>query len=234
LSDERHIHDEREPDGGADGGCRRQLLVAEDDARARSALGWRRKGAAVPRRAICWTPIWNPKQKGVGLEHLLLSDIEADSVLLAYGDDGPFRLTYQLRWNESWQLGDAELVVSTDSGARQLRLATDGHGHWRGAGGEALPALDGCTDIDIWPSPFTNTFPIRRASLQIGERREFRVAWVSAPELTVGPQRQAYTRRADRLYLFESLDGSGFQAELPVDENGVVVDYPGLFVRVTG
>ena len=66
----------------------------------------------------------------------------------------------------------------------------------------------------------------------IGERREFRMAWVDAIEMTVKPQPQAYTRLAERLYLFESLDGSGFKVELPVDEHGIVLDYPGLFRRV--
>lgn len=29
-----------------------------------------------------------------------------------------------------------------------------------------------------------------------------------------------------------NLDGSGFTAELPVDEDGIVLDYPDLFRRV--
>jgi hypothetical protein len=95
-----------------------------------------------------------------------------------------------------------------------------------------VPVLDGCLDIDIWPTPFTNTFPIRRAPLAVGERREFRMAWVSAPELTLRPMRQGYTRLADRLYRYESLEGSGFRAELTVDEDGLVRDYQGVFRRV--
>ena len=58
------------------------------------------------------------------------------------------------------------------------------------------------------------------------------MAWVFAPSLTVHAQPQAYTRLADRLYLFENLDGSGFRVELPVDEEGIVLDYPNLFRRV--
>ena len=58
------------------------------------------------------------------------------------------------------------------------------------------------------------------------------MAWISAPGLTVHSQAQAYTRLGDRLYLFENLDGSGFRAELPVDEDGIVLDYPNLFRRV--
>jgi hypothetical protein len=154
-----------------------------------------RKPINSPSRTICWTPTWNKNQEGVGLEHLLLAEHVADSVVLAFDEDsGPFRLTYRLNWEASWQLR--------------------------------------CLDIDIWPTPFTNSFPIRREPMAVGERRQFRMAWIFAPDLTVHPQSQAYTRLADRLYLFENLDGSGFRAELAVDEDGIVLDYPELFRRV--
>jgi len=87
------------------------------------------------------------------------------------------------------------------------------------------------SSADIWPTPFTNTFPIRRQPLTVGERREFVMAWVSAPALTVRPMRQGYTRLADRLYLYENLEGTGFRAELSVDEDSVVLDYKGVFRR---
>jgi uncharacterized protein len=66
----------------------------------------------------------------------------------------------------------------------------------------------------------------------MGERRLLRMAWVCAPALTVKLQPQAYTRLAERLYRFENLDGSGFTADLPLDQDGLVLDYPGLFRRV--
>ena len=183
-------------------------------------------------RTICWTPTWNKKLEGVGLEHLLLSERAADSVVLAFDEErGPVRLTYRLSWDSSWQLRDAELEVATESFNRSLSLQTDGQGHWRHRDGPSIDDLDGCLDIDIWPTPFTNSFPIRRVPMTIGERREFRMAWISAPDLTVEAKPQAYTRLADRLYLFESLDGSGFKAGLPVDEDGIVLDYPDLFLR---
>ena len=187
---------------------------------------------SAERRAICWKPIWNKKREGAGLEHLLLSEGAADSVVLAFDENlEPFRLTYRLRWNEAWLLRDAELVVAADHFTRSLSLRTDGRGHWH-RDGEADNALDGCLDIDIWPTPFTNSFPIRRERMAIGDRREFRVAWIFAPDLTVKSQPQAYTRLGERRYLFETLDGSGFRAELPIDEDGVVLDYPDLFQRV--
>jgi hypothetical protein len=184
-------------------------------------------------RAISWAPIWDKTREGTGLEHLLLREGSADSVVLALDEHGrPFRLAYQLAWDESWRLRDARLVVTTERETRSLRLETDGKGHWRDGEARALPELQGCIDIDIWPTPFTNTFPIRRRPMAIGERREFVMAWVSAPELIVRPVRQGYTRLADRLYLYENLDGSGFRAELPVDEDDVVLDYQGVFRRI--
>jgi hypothetical protein len=59
------------------------------------------------------------------------------------------------------------------------------------------------------------------------------MAWIFAPDLTVRPQPQAYSRVAERLYRFENLDGSGFQADLPVDEDDIVLDYPNFFRRVS-
>jgi uncharacterized protein len=185
-------------------------------------------------RTICWRPIWNKEREGVGLEHLLLAERVADSVVLAFDEEhGPFRLSYHLTWDESWRLREAELAVATERSTQALRLQTDGQGHWRHGDGPAIDELAGCVDIDIWPTPFTNSFPIRRSPMAIGSRRQFQMAWVFAPDLTVQPQPQAYTRLAERLYLFENLDGSGFRAELPVDEEGIVLDYPELFRRVT-
>lgn len=169
----------------------------------------------------------------MGLEHLLLSEGAGDGVVLAFDEErGPFRLNYRLTWDASWRLREAELAVATERYTKSLKLRTDGRGLWRDSDDRAIEELDGCIDVDIWPTPFTNSFPIRREPLAVGERRRFRMAWVCAPELTVHPQPQAYTRLADRLYLFENLDGSGFQARLAVDEDGIVLDYPDLFRRV--
>ncbi|WP_431099348.1 putative glycolipid-binding domain-containing protein [Polaromonas aquatica] len=184
-------------------------------------------------RTICWLPTWNSASEGVGLEHLLLTHGTADSVVLAVNEDSePFRLVYRLQWDDAWQLRSADFSLAKGGANLSLNLRTDGKGHWQDGEGRSLVELDGCMDIDIWPTPFTNSFPILRQPMAIGERRTFRMAWVCGPDLTVKPQPQAYTRIKDRLYLFESLDGSGFKAELPVDGEGIVLDYPELFQRV--
>ena len=183
-------------------------------------------------RVVCWSPTWSPGFEHIGLEHVILNDNSADSVLLACNDRGePFRLAYVLKWDGLGRLRCADLHVRQGSQARQLGLRSDGEGHWQTGEGHPLASLAGCIDIDIWPTPLTNSFPIWRSQLRVGERREFRMAWVSAPELTVQARPQAYMRLQERLYLFESLDGSGFQARLQVDDDDIVLDYPALFRR---
>jgi hypothetical protein len=178
---------------------------------------------------MSWTRIGNGEH---GLEHLLLDDGSADGLVIALDEDRrPFRLGYRLTWDASWRLTDARLVVTTQDETRTLQLESDGKGHWRDGEAHALPQLDGCIDIDIWPTPFTNTLPLRRDPMAVGERRVLVVAWVAAPELSVRPARQAYTRLADRRYRFESLD-SDFSVELVVDADDLVVDYEALFRRV--
>jgi uncharacterized protein len=113
-----------------------------------------------------------------------------------------------------------------------IELLADGEGRWKRRGGEPVPELDGCIDVDISATPFTNTLPIRRLGLHPGESADVDVAYVRLPEPLVGAESQLYgclEARADGgIYRLEALP-SGFTAELPVEAEGLVIDYPGLF-----
>jgi len=176
-----------------------------------------------------WAP-WD----GPGLEHLRLivegSGSRADGLILALADDGsPFRLSYEVRGDAGWRVREVRVEILDGRGHR-LHLFADGAGSWRDPTGAPLPALDGCLDVDLTATPFTNTLPIRRLGLGPGETAEIAVAWIDAPSLRVSRDRQRYTRLAAG-YRFEQVDG-GFSADLPVDGDGLVLDYPGLFRRV--
>jgi hypothetical protein len=95
--------------------------------------------------------------------------------------------------------------------------------------------LEGCEYVDISETPFTSTLPIRRLGLAPGERADIRGAYFDGGELLPWPEPQRYTclEKDYRcgLYRYLNLDG-GFTADLPVDADGLVADYPGLFERV--
>lgn len=178
--------------------------------------------------------------EGRGLEHLRLSRgpdaVRADSLIIAVGaDGGPFRARYQIDCDAGWKVRGARIEV-LEAPARALELRADGHGRWTDAAtGAALP-LEGCVDIDIYPSPFTNTLPMRRlAGAVIGRPVAIEVAWVALPELTIEATRQEYTlleRGADGTrWRFRALD-SDFTAELAADRDSLVLDYPGIARRL--
>lgn len=138
-----------------------------------------------------------------------------------------FRLTYRLTCDESWQLREAEMTLATE----RSRLQIDNQGRWRHREDGSSPSLMAAwTSTSRQPRSPTAS-PYSREPMVVGERHQFRMAWFLTPGLTFHPQPQSYAQLADRLYLFESLDGTGFKAELPVDEDGIVMDYVDLFLR---
>jgi hypothetical protein len=184
-------------------------------------------------RDMIWVP-WS----GPGLEHLRLAqrddEIVADGLIIGVSDGAPFRARYVIRCDARWRVREIRVDLSSDSG-REIALRADGAGFWTTASGEPVPSLDGCIDVDISATPFTNTLAIRRLGLEPGETSDLTVAYVAIPEMRVWPEKQRYTCLAAHaqggLYRFESLDGD-FTAELPVDSDGLVSDYPELFRKV--
>jgi hypothetical protein len=169
-----------------------------------------------------------------GLEHLDLrlegGSIVVDSVVI--GDRGgiPYGLRCRLVCSEDWVTRSLD-IVTTDG--RSLHLRSDGAGEWTDAEGWPIAQLDGCIDVDLAGSPFTNTLPIRRAALVAGgETGEFRMAYIPFDTFKPVIDGQIYhCLEVGRLYRYEAADRS-FTADLTVDEDGLVTDYPGLFTRV--
>lgn len=183
------------------------------------------------------------QQDGTGLEHLVL-DTRAEGIVIESavvgendGDGEAFGLMYRIECNLQWQV--TRLAVRLAGGAAlDLRRSDDNDGApgtWTDAEGTHQEMLNGCIDVDIMATPFTNTLPIRRLPLQPGERRVIRVVYVSVPSMTVRAVDQAYTciarEEAHWRYRFEGLD-TGFEAEITTDDDGFVIDYPGLFRRI--
>jgi hypothetical protein len=178
--------------------------------------------------------------EGRGFEHLELRQepgaVHADSLIIAVDDDGrPFRARYVVACDDGWKVTHARIEV-LEQPARVMELRADGRGHWTDAATGSPMPLDGCVDIDIYPSPFTNTLAIRRlADAVVGRTVAIDVAWVLLPALTIEAKPQEYTLlergAAGSRWRFRAPD-SDFTAELAADREGVVLDYPEIARRV--
>lgn len=170
-------------------------------------------------------------------EHLRLESgpegFAADGLVIRRQEGAFARFHYRIEGDARWRARRAEVSRMSDAPASVV-LVSDGKGEWTNGGGQALPELDGCLDLDIQASPFTNTLAIRRLELAADAAAEIRVGFVTVPELGVRHVRQRYTRLADgasgSVYRYESLE-SDFRSDLPVDTDGLLLEYPGYFRR---
>lgn len=141
--------------------------------------------------------------------------------VLAAGREGPVRIDYGVLVDGDWATRSAEVEIE----GRRIELSTDGPESW------SVAELEGCTDVDLGFSPCTNTLPIRRLGLAVGEGADVAAAWVRWPELTLQRLDQRYERLAENRYRYSS---PGFEAELEVDEHGLVVAYGDFWRTVAG
>lgn len=185
-------------------------------------------------REVSWTP-WD----GTGMEHLRLTvdgeGVIADGLAVGVADDRAYRRAYRVRCDAEWRVREVRVSL-LEPEPRGLHLLADGAGHWTTGAGEPLPALDGCVDVDLSATPFTNTLPIRRLKWRPGTAAELAVAYIAVADLRVTVAHQRYTclrelGPAGGRFRYESLS-TGFTVELEVDEDGLVLDYPGLSRRV--
>ncbi|KWF67818.1 hypothetical protein WL92_23700 [Burkholderia multivorans] len=135
-------------------------------------------------------------------------------------DGTPFRVDYAIACDADWLTRSARVTRWIGAAARQIDLRCDG-GRWTIDGVDA-PALDGATDVDLGFSPSTNTLPIRRLALKVGDAAAIRTAWLRFPAFDIVRGEQRYTRIAPNAYRYES---GTYAADLTVDAAGLVIDY---------
>ena len=141
---------------------------------------------------------------------------------------------YDITLDANWTTRSAHVVVRSALGSGEVRLECDAAGEWH-VDGKPAPALAGCLDVDLEASAFTNAFPVHRLALGVGEKAEAPAAYVRASDLRVERLEQSYARLPDEGersrydYAAPRFDS---RLELVYDEFGLVLDYPGLAVRV--
>lgn len=185
-------------------------------------------------RAYAWRRVDLDHGLGWGLIRSSPQGFHARGHEIAVGGAGSWSVTFGATLDPAWRTLTAWATVVDEGGEREVRLERTEEGAWR-VNGELAPELDGCEDVDVAATPLTNTFPIRRLGLSVGEARDVAAAWIPVPELDVRRLDQRYTRLAAE----EGLERYEYRAllssrtwSLTVDPDGVVIDYSGFVERV--
>src|SRR6185503_3445083 len=88
----------------------------------------------------------------------------------------PFEARYELVCDSAWRTRTAAIDLHGPDGKRSRRLTVE-DGRWSVEGAE-IDAIRGCLDADLAWTPSTNTLPIRRLDLAIGQSQAVTAAWV--------------------------------------------------------
>lgn len=169
-----------------------------------------------------------------GFERLTLSRegdlIQARSTVLCV-DAGGFRIDHVWTLGPDWRAQAVTVERWGPAGYGRLHLERDDDDGWR-VDGERRPDLDGAEEPDLSVTPFCNSLPIHRLGGGPGATLTLDTAYVDGPALTVVRSSQRYERIGPRAVRYVDLGvAKGFEAELTLDEDGLVVFYEHLFQR---
>lgn len=141
-----------------------------------------------------------------------------------------FHLEYRITTNQHWETTSVEVKWQVDDSIQNLNFQGDGKGQWY-EDGKRLTKFDGCIDVDIPLTPFTNTLPINRLKLAPGQETQVKVIYLDLLVDEIKPLQQKYKKLSDTEYKYENVPND-FEAIIRSDELGFVVDYPILFERI--
>ncbi|WIG93500.1 putative glycolipid-binding domain-containing protein [Myxococcus sp. SDU36] len=180
-------------------------------------------------RALVWRRLLSPGSEYFELRARPEGWELAGSVVFV--DNGlPHFVEYTVTTNAAWETQAVHVLRRSGEGEARLQLRVDAERCWW-KGDEEVVHLRGCSDIDVACTPSTNTLPIRRLGLEVGQAADVRAAWLRIPSLALEVLPQRYTRLTQTRYRYESNAGR-FVAEVDVDAHGLVTNYPPGWERI--
>jgi hypothetical protein len=170
--------------------------------------------------------LWR-QHDGAGLDRCVLDVTPAGSRLsgttLAVVDGEPIEIRYSVMTDAAGATTTVGAHVQGSGNDRRLALSSDGQGTWS-VSDEPVLDLFGAIDVDLGWTPATNTLPIRRLGLEIGESAQITVAMISFPQHEVERRTQAYERLDETTYRYTS---ATFDGTLTVNEHHLVTEHSG-------
>lgn len=156
------------------------------------------------------------------------ADVIVDSVILGLYDGMIYRVKYDILLDKDWRTKSCSIESQINLEYKKNELVRHKEG-WL-LNGQIRTDFNECTDIDIPLTPLTNSLPVNRLKLDVGQEIEVTVIYIDLLEDTIKPVRQKYRRISSEIFKYENIPND-FEAEIKVDESGFVIDYPLLFQR---
>ena len=132
----------------------------------------------------------------------------------------PTTIRYQVTVDNYWEVQNTSITAVDREEEKRIDIVAESGRWW--VNGRERSDLAGCTDVDLGWTPSTNSLPIRRTSLGVGESTTVHAAWVTFPELVIRPATQRYKRTGMLTWTYQS---GNFAAELATEYHGFVVRY---------
>jgi uncharacterized protein len=155
--------------------------------------------------------------------------VNISSVIVGAYENIIYRVEYEIRTTPQWDTIFVQIFGQYKNRQHRLRFDGDGQGNWK-VNGKVEKKFNGCIDIDIPLTPFTNTLPINRLKPSLNDEKQIKVIYYDLLQEDVTAVNQKYIRLSDSIYHYENVPND-FEADIEVDVHGFVIDYPQLFVR---
>lgn len=155
--------------------------------------------------------------------------MEVTSTIIGLYEKKIYKAEYHIQTNNNGETIFAQISCHHNDHIQSIKLEGDGKGNWL-QDGKPAPQFDQCIDIDIPLTPFTNTLPINRLQLSEKEEQQIRVIYIDLLQQQITAVKQKYIRLSANTYHYENIPND-FEADIQVDDHGLVIDYPQLFVR---
>jgi uncharacterized protein len=182
---------------------------------------------------LTWRAHDDPRMESVRVQ-LSGNRIKAYGRIVSAATDSipAFSASYDLVTDEAGATKRLSLTVTMAQRERQLSIARDEENMWLvqdHSGISSRAAYDGALDVDVVFSPFFNALPIRRTGLyQRADSVSLPVVYVWLPDLTVAGVNIGYSSAEDGIKLHSPVADT----TVTVDDDGFIIDYPGLAERI--
>lgn len=155
---------------------------------------------------------------------------QIESSIIGVFEDKKYFVQYKVTANSDWTVKYFEIKSEINDEVKLLS-GQNNSGKWL-INNHANNEFDGFCFIDISLTPFTNTFPINSLNFDDKKDHNIKVIYIDVLNNEIKPVAQNYSKVSVQKFLYKNSDNT-FQAELEINEEGLVLSYPNLFISQT-